>query len=277
MEEGKGGKAMEGRPESGIEQLMGEIRKLSGQSSLEFSKPGDGPLPDPALMREEETRRASAILKERRRRIHEAEIGRIMKSGGISPDFTFDTIVVDAANRDAVEIARMFCLSHTRKGVKKDPELLLVSGLSGTGKSVLANCVACAWLHARGRDVMVASPTRLEKMRYFVPNEDWESLKRRQEAWRRAIGCDLLVIDGLCENLQGLTVFQQKVVPECVRERRERGLCTVMTITLPSVRTLHQAVGDYAFESLKCYRIVVAELLGRSRRPEITANGVVIP
>lgn len=276
MAEDRGGSESEGMPGSGIEQLMGEIRKISGQSSLKAPGPGDGPLPDPARMRQEETRRATAILKERRSRIREAEIERIMKSGGIVHDFTFDTITVDQANAQAVDTARMFCLSHSRQGGRKDPELLLISGLSGTGKSVLANCVAYAWLHDRGRDTLIIGASRLEKLRYFVPNEDGESLRRRQDAWRRCVTCDLLVIDGLCENLQGLTVFQQKVVPECVRLRRERGLCTMITITLPSIRTLHQAVGDYTFESLKCYRVVAAELMGGSRRPDLTANGVVI-
>lgn len=266
-----------GMPESGIEQLMGEIRKISAQSGRGAPVEDDSaPLPDPALMRREETHHATEILKERRERIRQDQIARIMKSGGISPDYTFDTIAVDMANQAAVQTARTFCLAHLAGNSKSEPELLLISGLSGTGKSVLANCVAYEWLQHRARDTIIISAGRLEKLRYFVPNEDGESLRRRQEGWRRCIACDLLVIDGLCENGMGLTVFQQKVVPECVRSRRERGLCTMITITLPSIRTLHQAVGDYTFESLKCYRVAAAELLGRSRRPDLTANGVVI-
>lgn len=278
MADERGGSAGGGMPESGIEQLMGEIRRISAQSGRAApAEDGSAPLPDPALMRREETHRATEILRERRVRIRRNEIDRIMKSGGISPEYTFDTITVDMANQAAVSTARTFCLSHLAGSGRGEPELLLISGLSGTGKSVLANCVAYEWLQGRARDTLVISAARLEKLRYFVQNEDGESLRRRQDGWRRCLGCDLLVIDGLCENGMGLTVFQQKVVPECVRSRRERGLCTMITITLPSIRTLHQAVGDYTFESFKCYRVAAAELLGRSRRPDLTANGVVIP
>jgi DNA replication protein DnaC len=277
MADEKGGSARSGAPESGIEQLMAEIGRLRGMSAEaapEIDK--TAPLPDPAKMRLEETHRATEILKERREKIHDEQIERIMKTGGISSEWTFKTISIDPANGAAVELASKFCQAHSPKAGGGSPELLLISGLSGTGKSVLANCVAYEWLHERGRDTMIIGMTRLEKLRYFAANEDWSSLKRRQDAWRRCVTCDLLVIDGLCENGLGLTVFQQKVLPECVRTRREKGLSTMITITLPSIRTLHQAVGDYTFESFKTYNMVAAELMGRSRRPDVTVNGVVL-
>lgn len=264
-------------PSSGIEELLGEIRKIGssgGHDVPEFKR--EGPLPDPVAMRREETHMATEILKGRRVHLRELNIEKIMQSGGITSAFTFSNIIVDQANRTAVDTARMFCLSHARPSVTKPPELLLLSGASGSGKSVLANCVAYEWLHCRNKDTMIIGFSRFERLRYYDQGEGEELKKKRADTMARCLGCDLLVIDGLCESGQGLTVYQQKVLSEIIRSRQERSLCTMITITLPSIRTLHQAVGDYTFESFKVYRVVTAELLGASRRQPMISNGVML-
>ncbi|MDY6321450.1 MAG: hypothetical protein SPL30_00855 [Succinivibrio sp.] len=253
-----------------LERLIRDIEKRSGRSAPKALPP----LPkDPVALRAQETREVTAVLEARRRTERQRRIEEAFKSGRISKEWTFERLAVDGGNFQAVNECRSFLSEHTGPG-PESAGLLIISGMPGSGKSVLANAVAAGWLCARGQRVLIVTPEALERIRYFNSREDWSETERRQRVWDDYQSCDLLVVDGLCADGQGLTVMMQKVLPEILRSRSEKGLSTVLTISLPAPSSLHQAVGDYCFESFKvCPKVTVTALLGSSRRRPLTIGG----
>lgn len=257
--------------QNGMDVIIGmvrEIEKLSGKKvEMDFALQR----PDPKQLRAEETAEATRELSERQFKIKQEFIKRTRVSGHIDPAWNFKTLIRDAANQKAITDAELFCQAHF---VKPEPSLFIVAGVGGSGKSVLCNAIANLWLETAQKEVCIVSPSQLERPRLFSNNEDWSETQRRQQEWKRYTECDLLIVDGLCEGGQGLSSHMQKVFPELVRARRSLNLSMVLSVNLPGLNYLSRAVGQHCFESFKEYQVILAQLVGGSRRKPITLNGM---
>lgn len=258
--------------QNGMDAIIGmvrEIEKLSGKK-VDFS--ASGPLADPKQLRAEETAEAARELSERQLRMQQEFIRRTRESGHIDPAWTFKSLLKDPANQKAISDAELFCQAHLVN--PEPPSLVILAGAGGSGKSVLCHAIANLWLENTHKDVCIVSPSLLEKTRVWSSNEDWSETQRRKQEWQRYLDADLLLLDGLCENSQGLSNYMQKVIPELIRTRRANNLSMVITINLPDLKFLSQAVGPHCFESFKEYQVILGQLMGGSRRKPITLNGV---
>lgn len=261
--------------QSGMDALVGMIRDIENISGKKVDLTSTDNLADPKQLRAEETAIASKELLERQRQLRENFIKRTRESGHIDPAWTFKALQRDPANQKAIGDAEIFCQAHFARP-DLPPTLMIVTGLGGTGKTVLANAIANLWLDESGKDVCILTPSQLEKTRFFSSNEEWSETRRRHLEWKRYTDADLLIIDGLCENGQGLSSFMQKVLPELLRSRREKNLSMVITANLPGMNFLSRAVGQHCYESFKEYSVVLGQLMGNSRRKPITMNGMVL-
>ncbi len=270
-----GGDKVKSLVDSLISQIE-SISKLSG-NKLDLKAIKDNMVMRSAdQMRKEETQKANLELRERNRRLREEFIEKTRKTGHIDPNWTFDNMIVDPANERAVTDARLFC--HARMVSPEPPSIFILAGGPGSGKSVLANAMANCWLIDSNKegsyhDVCVISATHFERIRYFNQSEDREDLKRRRDEWERFCNASMIIIDGLCENGQGLSVFMQKVLAEFLRIRFEKRLSVILTVCIPAINYLPQAMGPQVMESCRQYDNVLALLMGRSRRKPIMFNG----
>lgn len=198
-------------------------------------------------------------------------IGELRRSGRIKAAWTFETLSRDRSNAEALALATGFAAAGGTP-VEGEPLLLLLSGAAGSGKTVIAHAVANAWLEAAGKAVLITDMNRLRRLRIFNQKEDWQSVHERREQWECCLKADLLIVDSLCANCEGLSVYDQKVFTELVRARRDAELALMITTPVP-LDLLHSSIGESCFESLREYSVMGGTLLGGSRRNPIVVNG----
>lgn len=254
---------------------LSSIAKVSGVDLDAIAK--NIKIRSPKEMRAEETRLASIEIAERNKRQREEFVTNTRKSGHIDPTWTFERLIVDDANGRAITDAKFFCEARLRN--PQPPSVFILAGNPGSGKTVLVNAMANYWLcesnhDTSEHDVCIATASYFERSRVFNQSEDREDVKRRRESWERFCNASFLVIDGLCDNGQGLSTFMQKILGELLRTRFEKNLSMALTITLPSMKFFPQAVGPLIFEALRQYDSQTALLFGNSRRKPIYFNGI---
>ena len=256
----------------GVDVLIEAIEGL-GNIKVDLNAPSE-PI-DIVQMRKHEAYLASqeiAASKIAKRRNY---VDKLHNQGAVNPLWTFSNLTKDSANQKALTTAQGFCMSLDI--TDNEPLLFLVSGGPGTGKTCLCHAVANSVLEkSSSRHIFIVNYDNLKKTRLFMAHENSDVTAEKQQEWERYCSVDLLLLDGLCANNEGLTVFDQKILSELLRIRFVKGLD--MMITTPvNFMQLHQAIGDTCFESIREYSVISAMILGQSRRRPLIVDGVPIP
>ncbi len=196
----------------------------------------------------------------------------IYRSHMVDPKITFDSLIVDDYNQDAINCAKLFC--YAQKEDNKVP-LLFIQGAEGTGKTMLCHAIANYWLENHSHDISLTSLDQIRKTRFFYTKDESELRDERDEQWEKYLNKKLIILDGFLQSREGMTVFDQKIFSELLRERHARSL--PMVITTPVMfSSLTTAMGGYCYESLLEYEVLAKSLLGASRRKPLIVNGVAI-
>lgn len=214
---------------------------------------------------------ASIEIQQSIRDQRESYIRRMHDSGRIDRRYTFNSIQVDNFNQAAVNVARAFCASAPQ--LSAEPVILLIQGGEGSGKSVLCHAIANFFLeHGRNPSVEMISLEDLNQANIFNSTDEKEDRILRSRLLERYNTVNLLLLDELCPNRRGLSLFEQKNLSTLLKARLHNRLSMVITLLTPFSQ-LHDAIGNLCFESLKSYSVLTTELYGSSRRAQILVNG----
>lgn len=256
---------------NGFLTLVKAIENLT-QQKIDFSEDFE-PLDMQELRRKEAIEAHREITLQRRQK-RKNQIDALHAANVINPKWTFQTVIVDANNKAAMDSANGFCSSFSMAnsyGVA--PSLLLVQGGPGVGKTVLSHCVANQVLVNTMLDVEIHSYSEIKRVRAPSSNDSYADKEEKLASWERLLSVDLLIIDGLCQNNEAFTNFDRLTFPELLRARRAKGLPIVITTSLlPSeIRT---RIGDESYESIKEYSVSAVALFGQSRRTDFNFQGI---
>lgn len=257
-------------PQPIFDDLVKVIERLS---NTKFDPKSAEPF-DLKQMRKKEAQLAAAEIASQRKNKRKTWIDDIHKEGLVDSRFKFETIIQDDLNRIAIQTAQGFCGSCVESiNESEDTAVcLLVRGGEGSGKTVIANAIANKWLELTGHIVNILSMDDIRKACLYSQNEIRQERLDRGDKWDSFCSISLLIIDGLCANKEQLSAFDQKIFSSLLRIRQQKRLPLVITTQL-DYAALHQAIGDYCFESIKEYSVMATALYGGSRRAPIVFNG----
>ncbi len=261
-----------GKPQSQIESLMEEIAQIS---NIDLEKVKASPLPDFKEMHRRDTEIASREIAQQQSSQHKKYAASRRRSCSISSQWRFgsESVVIDENNAQAFqtaenltrnEIAGQYDHSH--------PDLIFICGGPGSGKTVLANCIANAWLEQEGVSVEYMTFADIRKQRSYINNEPWLSVQERESAWNDILNADNLTVENLA-TMGGFTIYEQKSLSELLDNRLSNGKCLVLT-SVHTIQEMPNFIGAACFEELKEFRVCVLNLFGLSRRPPINFNGM---
>ncbi len=260
-----------GAVHNGLATLVKAIEQLSGQK-IDLKDVDDADL-DIRKIREKETREATIELQKKRAENHRNFIQSFYSSNRVNKNFTFESVARDSANSQALTTAEGFCAAYSLYvGADTAPQLLLLQGSAGSGKSVVANCIANHFLIKLWKDVEICSYLDIKKTRTPSATDTNYDADEKNSRYERYCSVDLLIIDSLCQLNDKFTAFDRQVIPELLRSRRARGLPVVATTSVP-IMQLHSQLGDEIFESLKEFNVLTSVLFGASRRAPISFGG----
>ncbi|MDO5351936.1 MAG: DnaA/Hda family protein [Succinatimonas sp.] len=229
---------------------------------------------DLEAMRRHEAFLASQEIQQQRLENRRLHIEDIHRSGRVNAQWTFDNLVKDAQNQNAFASAIGFCSSLD---IAHKPFLYFVQGGAGAGKSALLHAIANRLLTLTSkREVLIVGYEDFKRSRLFTNKESAEVSVEKQQNWERYCSVDVLFLDDLCGNNDGLTLYDQKILTELLRIRYVKGLSMVIS-TPVQFKFIHQAIGDSCYESIKEYEVISAILYGNSRRTPLFVEGVPIP
>ncbi len=203
------------------------------------------------------------------------EIEKAHASGKISKEFTFDKIKVDMFNQKAIKTARSF-VNHMIKRKDLGPFFFILRGNEGTGKTVLSHAIANEYLKYCSGSVEIVTFDQIKDTWIYSFNENREERITRNENWDRFCTCDLLIIDSICAIRVPLTLFEQRVFSNILRERHERGLSLMVTTPLSFQMQLRDALTNYCVDFFTQFSAFAAELEGGSRRAKMVVNGFLL-
>lgn len=247
------------------------VKKIEALSGVKFD-PEELKDFDIRKERAREARLARLEIKQEYENARKKAIDSIYRSHMIDPNITFDSLKIDEYNQDAINCAKLFC--YAQKDDDKT-SLLFIQGAEGTGKTTLCHAIANYWIKSHNHNISLISFDQIRKTKFFYSNDESGVREERDEQWETFLNKNLLILDGFLQNREGLTIFDQKVFSELLRERYARGL--PMVITTPVMFTnLTTALGSYCYESLLEYDVLAKSLHGPSRRNRLVVNGVAI-
>ena len=251
-----------------VDAVQALIKTIERMSDIKVRLQQD-PNFDFKAMKQREASLAAYEIEQSRKADLKSLIKKIHQSGKIDEKYSFDTIIKDQLNQKAISTAQGFCYALDDATV---PMLLIIQGAEGAGKTVLANAIANERLKFSPESVELIYFDELKKSRLFNQSEDREERIERNDRWDRFCNVKLLILDGLCQNHEGLQLFDQKIMAELLRIRHDNGLSMAITTVVP-FESLHNSIGTHCFESMKDYSVIAESLLGGSRRNPIRFNG----
>ncbi|SPT69855.1 DNA replication protein [Anaerobiospirillum thomasii] len=253
---------------SGLKPAFDDLKKVIEElSNMKFDEVKTTPV-DLKTMRAREAALAAREIEEQKRLKRKNWINTIHKEGLIDGRYTFETIVRDELNRQAIEMANSFCYL----AASEMPPCFLIRGAEGTGKTVICHAIANKWLELHGHIVNIVSMDDIRKSCLYNSNELREERISRDSRWEDLCSCSLLIIDGVCTNREQLSQFDQDILGKLLRIRYQRRLPLVITTQIIFMQ-LHASIGNFCYESIKEYSVIAAELFGASRRQPIVING----
>ncbi len=255
----------------GFATLVSAIEKLSGEH-FDFSSVDASEL-DIKAIRRKEAIEASREISKRRTENHRNFINSVYAAHKISPDYTFESVINDQFNSQAIATAKGFCAAYNfALQQEANPPLFLLQGNPGSGKTVISNCIANYFLNSLWKDVELCSYQEIKKCRTPSSTDTSVDVEEKSTRWERLCSVDLLIIDSLCQNNEKITPFDKQVIPDILRIRRAKRLPLMITTTVVP-NALHGMLGDEIFESLKEYNVMGSSLFGNSRRAPISFGG----
>ena len=269
------------RPRSPIEMLLRKIEQHTGINIDDIEvRPGDA-----ELMRRRETIEVAAEVRKRKEDYYRRFVKDMKRSGNVDSKYNFATLNRDKFNNDAFTLSLRF-ISNIYPLVT--PQMLLVFGDMGTGKTCLCHAIGNKFMQLRthskteiGRhpDVPLSMLTTFDDIKktwFYSNNESFEDKNERNRRFNAFCNTDLLILDGLCSDNSALDPFAQKIFNELLRRRSSQGLPMVIT-TAVNLQSIHKAIGDLCYEGIKSFSVTATCLFGRSRRPYIRFNGSYLP
>lgn len=269
------------RPRSPIEMLLRKIEQHTGINIDDIEvRPGDA-----ELMRRRETIEVAAEVRKRKEDYYRRFVKDMKRSGNVDSKYNFATLNRDKFNNDAFTLSLRF-ISNIYPQVT--PQMLLVFGDMGTGKTCLCHAIGNKFMQLRthskteiGRhpDVPLSMLTTFDDIKktwFYSNNESFEDKNERNRRFNAFCNTDLLILDGLCSDNSALDPFAQKIFNELLRRRSSQGLPMVIT-TAVNLQSIHKAIGDLCYEGIKSFSVTATCLFGRSRRPYIRFNGSYLP
>jgi DNA replication protein DnaC len=253
----------------GFDSLIHAIEEM-GQIKIDLNAPREKI--DLAAMRRHEALLASQEIQAQRRENRRLQIEDIHKSGEVNAQWTFSKLICDTSNHNAFDNAKSFC-----KNLKifETSLMYFVQGGPGTGKTALLHAIANDILDTSNRNVLILSYDEFKRCRIFTNKDSIELNAEKQQNWERYCSVDVLFIDDLCGNNEGLTIFDQKIFSELLRYRLAKKLHIVIS-TPVQFKFVHQAIGDSCYEAIKEYQVSANILYGNSRRAPLFVEGVPI-
>lgn len=213
-------------------------------------------------------------------------LDQVRREGHINPEVTYDKVIIDAQNGRAYMLSREFIQISD---IFHSARMFIVCGDVGSGKTVLCHCIANQLLKQLrddqrmrstmpkngGQVVALTTLDELYRMRMFIYGEPYEERMAREKKFNRYMKAGLLMIDGLCDQMQALDLPQQKLFNEIMRYRAQEHLPVVITTPI-AIGALHKSIGDTCFEAIKSFMVMATALLGASRREFLYVDGAMI-
>lgn len=255
---------------SAYDELVKTLEKVSG---VKFDKESLKDF-DIKKDRAREAKLAAAQIKQELQINRKKAIGELYKKGVVNQNIVFESLNKDEFNKDAIEGAQIFCYTAQATD-KNEVPLLFIQGAEGTGKTSLCHAIANYWLNFNSSSVLICTFEQIRKTRLFYNSDDRIDRDDRDERWEMFCNRNLLILDGLLQNREGLQLFDQRVLSDLLRTRFQRGLPMVIT-TPVTFNNLHACVGDFCYESIREYTVLAKSLYGGSRRNPLVVNGVEI-
>lgn len=258
--------------QGGYDSLMEIISRLAGTDARKMMVP---PERRESLeeMRRREAHEVAVELEKTRKQQRQAYIDKVHSEGRIEARWTFQTLIEDALNRDAITYAKTFVRTTYQKNNSEEPKLFLLFGAEGTGKTVICNAMANAYLSAGVRSVQLVPFEAIRNACMFFREELRGEKEARDREWETYCTCDILMVDGLCSNREGLTLYDQRIFSNLLRTRYQLRLPMVITTTAHYAGGMQKAVGEYVYESIREYEVLAMTLAGNSRRKPIQLRG----
>ena len=250
--------------------LFGElVKKIEELSGMQFTA-GAGSSFDLRQERAREARLAAEEIGRARVRARRRAISELHARGEVDLRYSFDTIIRDNHNVDAINAAQLFSITAGQE--QSAPPLLIIQGAEGTGKTVLCHAIANEWLTKGSGSVHIIGFEELR--RPFLPSQNEERAEReeREAQWEMYCSRRLLLVDGFLASRNGLSAFTQQLFGRLLRRRSERRLPMVIT-TPVEFSSFKLAVGTFCFESMRDYVVMTKRLYGASRRRPIMVDG----
>lgn len=237
--------------------LLARIRQLQAQTG--------GQQYDYQQLRQEYDVKANAEVRELQKAARQSRIEKLIAQADLNPEWVFAKMdSQDPALQYHIETARHF-ISGFEHWEKSGGGCMLIYGDYGTGKSTLAGAVAHELIERHQKSVIFQQWASIVDRLFFnvIPDQD----ERNQ--YRRALEeVDLLIIDEVAANRTKMAESQSSFLGHLLRRRRNLSK-SIILISNHSPQTLHQAIGDFAFEAIKAFHPVDIQLTGPSRRPSI--------
>lgn len=240
---------------------------------------------DAAKMRMKETQEVAQEVRRRKEEFYRRYVQDMKRSSNLDQKFCFANLDRDKFNNDAFSLGLRF-ISNIYP--KLTPQMFLLFGEVGTGKTALCNAVGNKYMQIRSRHkntmasnpdspiVMMTTFDDIKKTWFYSSNESYEDRAERNRKFNAFCTTDLLILDGLCSDNTALDPFAQKIFNELLRRRSGQGLPMMITTSI-NLQSIHKAIGDLCYEGIKSFSVTAACLFGRSRRPFIRFNGSFLP
>ncbi len=255
---------------SAYDELVRTIEVLSGRKLSDFNI---GAVRESfAQMKEREAREIAQELAKDRQKSSQAFAEHLYKEGAVDRKWQFQNLVQDANNIEAITAGMAFCRETLSPAAGTRPKLLLVFGKEGTGKTVLLNAMANAYLLYGVQSLDLIGFDAILNACYFQSDEHRNDRMERYEEWEHYCNTHVLLLDGLGHITDGFNLFEQRIFSKLVRLRAAAGLPLVISTNL-TFDNFSAAIGTFAYESLKEYDSLCVMLAGISRRPPISFKG----
>ncbi|MGL5947781.1 MAG: DnaA ATPase domain-containing protein [Aeromonas sp.] len=240
-----------------VDNLLARIRQLQQQTG--------GTQYDYATLRQEYAAKANSDVRALQLSARQTRINHLLAAADLNPDWVFEKMDhSDPVLGYAIETARHF-ISGFEYWAQSGGSCVFIYGDYGSGKSTLAGAIAHELIAEHQKSVIFQQWASIVDRLFFNVIPEQEERNR----YRRALEeVDLLIIDEIAVNRKALAESQASFLGHLLRRRRNLSK-SVILITNHSPASLHQALGDFAFEAIKGFNPVDIQLTGPSRRPSL--------
>jgi DNA replication protein DnaC len=240
---------------SSLQERILRLRTETGGSQYDYE-----------TLRKEYDAKANAEVRELQKAARQERIQKLIAQADLNQDWRFDKMdASDPTLQYSIETARYFINGFDHWGQNRGGACMLIHGDYGTGKSTLAGAVAHELIERHQKSVIFQQWATIVEQWFYNVTHDQEL----RTQYRRALEeVDLLIIDEVAANRAKMVESQSSFLGHLLRRRRNLSK-SVILITNHNPQSLHQAIGDFAFEAIKAFNPVDIHLSGPSRRPHI--------